>query len=78
MLRHRQNNLKEAEECWQNTIRANPNNLGAYFQLIRYYYEQQDYIQSKHYVDQIKSRGVQPPTEFLKHLEENLEGKQFK
>jgi tetratricopeptide (TPR) repeat protein len=75
MLRHRQNNLKEAEEFWQKTIRVNPDNLGAYFQLVRYYYEQKDYIQSKYYVDQVKRRGVQPPTEFLKHLEEKLQGK---
>ena len=75
MLRRRQNNLREAAEFWQRTIRANPNNLGAYFQLVRYYYDRKDYIQSKYYVDQMKGRGVQPPTEFLKHLEEKLEGK---
>ena len=75
MLYYKQGNIKQAEELWQKTIKVNPNNLDAYYQLAMYYFTQKKYVESRYYVEQIKIRGVSPPLEFLKALDEKLKGK---
>jgi Tfp pilus assembly protein PilF len=75
MLYIRTGKLRQAEEMWQRTIQINPNHLDAYSQLAMYYFEQKNYTQSKLYVEQLMRRGVQPPPDFLKSLEDKLRTK---
>lgn len=50
---------------WLKSLETNPNNVEVLKNLVMYYYEQRNTSKVKHYVNELKNRGIQIPSKYL-------------
>ncbi|MFH1710092.1 MAG: tetratricopeptide repeat protein [bacterium] len=68
LLYFKQGRSKEAEAQWKKTVEINPDHVDACRHLAAYYYAQNELALAKHYVAEIRKRGVPVSPEVLKVL----------
>jgi len=62
--------LKAAESLWKRCLELNPDNVTAMKDLAIYYYAQKDFEQAGYYAEELCRKGVRPPADFMKAINE--------